>query len=496
MPQSSSSATRRGGKACVIGAGPNGLAAAIVLAQAGMEVEVFEAEPTAGGAVRTVELTLPGFRHDFGSAVYPMAVGSPFFTSLPLGDFGLEWIHSPAPLAHPLDDGTAVVLERDFAAAEAALGEDGRAWRGLMQPFATRWTELAEDILQPIVHWPRHPLLLARFGMSALLPATSIARRFRSEPARALFAGLAAHSFLALDQPLSASFGLVLGATAHGVGWPIPRGGAQALTDALAAYLTHLGGRITPSTRVHSLRNLPACDLILCDVSPRQLLALTENGASGNGGDLPAEPAADGLSGGYRRRLGAYKYGPGAFKVDYALSRPIPWNAAECLRAATVHIGGTLDEIAASESAMAHGRGTERPFILLAQPTLFDPTRAPEGRHIAWAYCHVPNGCTEDMLERIEAQIERFASGFRDTILARHVSPPADLEARDGNLIGGDISGGAMNLRQLLFRPTAKGYRTSAPNVYLCSASTAPGGGVHGMCGANAARAALRDLGR
>jgi len=499
MPQSSSSATRRGGKACVIGAGPNGLAAAIVLAQAGMEVEVFEAEPTIGGAARTMELTLPGFHHDFGSAVHPMAVGSPFFASLPLQDFGLEWIHSPAPLAHPLNDGTAVVLERDFAAAEAALGEDGRAWRGLMEPFASRWAELAKDILQPMLHWPRHPLLLARFGMNALLPATTIARRFRTAPARALFAGLAAHSFLALDRPLSASFGLVLGATAHAVGWPIPRGGAQALADALAAYLAHLGGRITTSTRVDRLHDLPSCDVILCDVTPRQLLALTEGGTARNGDDLAAEPAADGLSGGYRRQLGAYKYGPGAFKVDYALSRPIPWNAPKCLRAATVHLGGNLDKIAASEAAMARGETAQQPFVLLAQPTLFDSTRAPEGKHIAWAYCHVPNGTgsemREDVLQRIENQIERFATGFRDTILARHVSPPAYLEARDANLIGGDIMGGAMNPMQLAFRPTRRGYRTSAPNIYLCSASTSPGGGVHGMCGYNAARAALRDLG-
>jgi phytoene dehydrogenase-like protein len=479
MPEAS--ATHRG-KACVIGAGPNGLAAAIVLAQAGMQVEVFEAEATPGGATRTLELTLPGFHHDFGSAVHPMAAGSPFFNSLPLADHGLEWIHSPAPLAHPFDDGTAVTLERDLTHAAAALGEDGQAWRSLMQPLASRWNDLTADILRPPIGLPKHPMLLARFGLNAILPATTLARCFRTERARALFAGLAAHSFLRLDEPLSASFGLVLGAAAHAVGWPIPRGGAQAIADALAAYLAHLGGRITTSTRIASLSDLPACDLILCDLTPLQLLALA------------AESAPNRLTGAYRRQLANYKYGPAAFKVDYALSQPIPWNAPACLRAATVHLGGTLAEIAASEAAMASGRHSDRPYVLLSQPTLFDPTRAPDSKHIAWAYCHVPNGSTEPMLDRLESQIERFATGFRDCILARHVSPPRALEAMDANLIGGDIVGGALNLRQFLFRPTSRCYRTSAPDIYLCSASTPPGGGVHGMCGANAAALALRRM--
>jgi phytoene dehydrogenase-like protein len=473
---------RRSGKACVIGSGPNGLAAAIVLAQAGMEVEVFEAEAQPGGGARTMELTLPGFHHDFGSAVLPMAVGSPFFNSLPLHNYGLEWLHSPAPLAHPLDDGTAVTLERDLAAAEAALGADGRAWRNLMQPFTTHWPDLTDDILQPIPAWPKHPLLLARFGLTGLQSASSVARRkFRGEPARALFAGLAAHSFLALIEPMSASFALVLGIAAHAVGWPIPRGGAQSLTNALAAHLTHLGGRMTTGTRIHKLSDLPACDITLCDITPRQLLALT------------GEPQLTPLTASYRRQLASYHYGPAAFKVDFALSRPIPWNTPACLRAATVHVGGSLAEIEASEAAMAAGRTAARPFVLVAQPTLFDPTRAPAGKHIAWAYCHVPNGSGEDMLDRIESQIERFAAGFRDCILARHVSSPGTLEAADANLIGGDIGGGAVNPRQLLFRPTRRQYRTSAPNIYLCSSSTPPGGGVHGMCGANAARMALRD---
>jgi phytoene dehydrogenase-like protein len=488
MPQPSGNRRRR--KACVIGAGPNGLAAAIVLAQAGLEVDVFEAEPDVGGAARTMDLTLPGFHHDFGSAIHPMAAGSPFFASLPLANHGLEWIHSPAVLAHPLDDGAAIVLDRDLAEAEAALGNttgssnhDGKAWRTLMEPLATRWTDLTADILRPLIAWPRYPLPFARFGLNAFPSASFVARRhFRGERARALFAGLAAHSFMALDQPFSASFGLVLGAAAHAVGWPIPRGGAQSIADALAACLIALGGRITTSKKILHFSDLPVCDLTLCDITPAQLLALAD------------QPSGNRLSSGYRRRLGKYQYGPAAFKVDFALSRPIPWNASDCLRAATVHLGGTLAEIETSEAAMAGGRHPDRPFVLLAQPTLFDPSRAPAGKHIAWAYCHVPNGSTEDMLDRIEAQIERFAAGFRSSVLARHVLSPRALEEEDANLIGGDIIGGANNLRQLLFRPTRGNYRTSAPDIYLCSASTPPGGGVHGMCGANAARLALRNL--
>jgi phytoene dehydrogenase-like protein len=449
-----------------------------------LDVEVFEAEPEIGGATRTLDLTLPGFHHDFGSAVHPLAVGSPFFSSLPLADYGLEWIHSPSTLAHPFDDGTAITLDRDLTQTEAALGEDGPAWRRLMQPLATRWPDFTANILRPAIAFPKHPFLLARFGLNALLPATTVARRFSTEPARALFAGLAAHSFMALNQPLSASFGLVLGAAAHAVGWPIPRGGAQSLANALAAHLAHLGGRITTSTRIRSLTDLPASDLTLCDITPRQLLTLA------------GESSPNKLSPTYRRQLAAYKYGPGAFKVDYALSSPIPWNAPACRRAATVHLGGTLAEIAASESTMSSGQHSAKPFVLLAQPTLFDPTRAPAGKHIAWAYCHVPNASTEDMLDRLESQIERFATGFRATILARHISSPSTLEAMDANLVGGDIGGGAVNLRQFLFRPTRRQYRTSAPDIYLCSSSTPPGGGVHGMCGANAARTALRHLQR
>lgn len=481
--------TRRDGKACVIGSGPNGLSAAIVLAQAGMQVEVFEAAQTIGGAVRTLPLTLPGFLHDFGSAVHPLAAGSPFFLSLPLNQYGLQWIHPRAPVAHPLDDGTAVVLECDLEKAEEALGADGAAWRSLMQPFATRWPALTDDILRPLVGLPRHPILLARFGMNALQPATTFARRrFRSEAARALFAGLAAHSFLALDQLISTSFGMVLGIAAHAIGWPIPRGGAQCIADALAGYLRQLGGRIATASPIHSLDELSDADLILCDVTPRQLLALA--------GGADRADASMRLFAGYRRQLEAFRYGPAAFKVDYALSGPIPWNAPECRRSATVHVGGSMEDIVASEAAMASGHTAERPFVLVSQPTLFDPTRAPASRHVAWAYCHVPNRSTEDMLPRIEAQIERFATGFGKCILGRNVFTPAALEFHDANLVGGDINGGAMDVGQFLFRPTRRGYRTSLPKVYLCSSSTPPGGGVHGMCGFHAAMTALHDHSR
>jgi phytoene dehydrogenase-like protein len=466
-------------RAAVIGAGPNGLAAAIVLAQAGLQVEVFEAEPQPGGAARTLPLTLPGFLHDFGSAVHPMAAGSPFFTSLPLQNYGLEWIHSPAPLAHPMDDGTAVMLERDLREAEAALGEDGRQWRKLMGPFADRWTELAAEVLRPVHLSSRHPFLLARLGLVGFPSAVALSQHwFRHPRTKALFAGLAAHSVLALDEPLSASFGVMLGAAAHAVGWPIPRGGAQSITNALCGHLATLGGTVKSSTRIENLSAVADHDVTLCDVTPRQLLKIAGNR----------------LSPVYRRQLERYRYGPGVFKVDYALSSPIPWKAQECLRAATVHLGGTIEEIAASEDAMRHGHHAERPFVLLAQPTLFDATRAPEGRHVAWVYCHVPNGSTFDMLPRLEAQIERFAPGFRKCVLERRVFAPAALEAMDANLVGGDIGGGAVDLRQFLFRPTRRHYATSASDIYLCSSSTPPGGGVHGMCGYNAARLAVSRL--
>jgi phytoene dehydrogenase-like protein len=466
--------------ACVIGAGPNGLAAAIVLAQAGLEVEVFEAETEPGGATRTLPLTLPGFLHDFGSAVHPFAAGSPFLSKLPLGDYGLEWVHGEAPLAHPLDDGTAVMLERDLDDAERALGVDGRTWRKLVRPFAEHWKEFAEDALGPVMRMPRHPLRMARFGLNGLQSAQTLAQNhFQDARTRAMFAGLAAHSVLSLDQPLTAAVGLLFAVTAHAVGWPVPRGGARSIPHALVGYLESLGGRVLISRRMNA-EGLRALDLplTLCDVTPRQLVAL----------------AGDRLSAGHRKSLEGFVHGPGAFKVDYALSEPVPWRAAECKRAITVHLGGSFEEIAAAEDAVAKGSVAERPFVLAAQPTLFDPARAPHGKHVLWAYCHVPNGSTVNMTERIEAQIERFAPGFRDCVMARCVSGPSRLEAMDSNLVGGDIAGGAMTMRQFLFRPTRHTYSTGARGLYLCSASTPPGGGVHGMCGYHAARMALREM--
>jgi phytoene dehydrogenase-like protein len=469
------SATRN---AHVIGAGVNGLSAAIVLAAAGVRVEVWESEAQPGGAARTLPLTLPGFQHDFGAAVLPMGAGSPFFLQLPLHKYGLQWIHSPAPLAHPLDDGSAVVQERDLGAACAALREDGDAWRGIFGPLAAQWTEFAAGVLQAPLHLPKLPLLMARFGAAALQPASWQARRFKSERTRALWGGLAAHSFLRMEQWGSSAAALVLGAAAHAVGWPMAQGGTQALTDALAAHLASLGGVLHLESPVRALSTLPPADLVLCDVSPPQLNAL----------------AGDMLTSSYKQALRNFRAAPGVFKVDYALSQPIPWQAPECARALTVHVGGSYGEIATSEDAMARGRITPGPFVLLSQPTLFDATRAPAGKHIAWAYCHVPYGCADDRLAALEAQIERFAPGFRDCVLARRALGPAGLAAMDANLHGGDITGGAMDLPQSFVRPTARGYATSDRRIWLCSASTPPGGGVHGMCGYHAARAALRSL--
>jgi phytoene dehydrogenase-like protein len=465
-------------KACVIGAGPNGLSAAIVLAQAGLRVEVLEAQSTAGGAARTLELTLPGFRHDFGSAVYPFAAGSPFFSSLPLIDHGLQWIHSPAALAHPLDDGTAVMLERNLRTTTESLGIDGRAWDNLIRPFVERWSQFGPDVLHPFPFIPKHPWLMARFGTAAIRSARAVASRFRGERARALFAGLAAHSFLSLNEPLSAAFAILLAALAHAVGWPIPRGGAQSITDALCSHLSTFGGEVNTSSPVESLAALKNYDLVLCDLTPQQLTRI--------GGQR--------LSAGYKRQLQKYRYGAGVFKVDYALNAPLPWKARQCFRAATVHLGGTFEEIAASEKTIRSGQNADRPFVLLAQPSLFDSTRAPAGKHTAWAYCHVPNGSDVNVLQKLEDQIDRFAPGFRDCILARRVFYPADLEKMDANLIGGDIAGGIVDIHQFLFRPTWRHYRTSAREIYICSASTPPGGGVHGMCGFHAARMALSRL--
>ncbi len=464
--------------ASIIGAGPNGLSAAIVLASAGFKVDVYEAESQPGGAARTMPLTLPGFLHDFGSAAHPLAIGSPFFATLPLDQYGLEWIHSPSVLAHPLDNRTAVLLRHDPELTARNLAEDGPRWRSIFEPFATQWPALAQEILGPLLHRPSHPFLLARFGFKGMQPAAGFARsRFNNPRSRALFAGIAAHSGLSLAAPFSAAPGLVLAIAAHAVGWPIPRGGAQSITNALIGHLKSLGGEVHTSRRITSLAELPD-GLTLCDVAPSQLVRI----------------AGDRLSAEYIQSVSNFRLGVGAFKIDYALSQPIPWLALDCMTAATVHIGGSFEETVASENEVAQGRISDKPFLFLIQPSLFDSTRAPSGQHTAWVYCHVPNGSTFDMTSRIEDQIERFAPGFRDCVLARHVSTPADLQAADANLIGGDKNGGAMNFRQLLFRPGPDFYATSNPNIYLCSASTPPGGAVHGMCGYHAAALALRNF--
>jgi phytoene dehydrogenase-like protein len=453
--------------ATIIGSGPNGLSAAIVLAAAGLATTVFERNAQIGGACSTAETTLPNFRQDLGSSVYPMGVASPFFRSLPIN---IPWIEPTAPCAHPLDDGTAVMLEHSIEATVATLDAcDGGRYRSLIAPLASEFAELAEDVLGPIQHIPRHPFVLARFGASALLAAASLARsHFTGKRAQAFFAGMATHSVLSLEAPASAAVGLTLIAAGHASGWPILRGGAQALPDALARHLEDLGGRIEID---HEVTQLPETDLILADITPRQLLRIA-------GSRLPSH---------YCRRLERFRYGAGAFKIDYALSAPIPWTDPECSRAATVHIGGSLEEIADSERTFT----SDRPFVLFGQPSLFDPSRAPVGQHTAWAYCHVPNGSPKDYTESIERQIARFAPDFRDCILARSISSPVALERWNPNLIGGDFLGGAMDIRQLLFRPTPSLYRTPQSNLYLCGASTPPGGGVHGMAGYHAARTAL-----
>lgn len=480
MPANEENLTHAGYDAIIVGAGPNGLAAAIVLARAGCTTLVLEAKETIGGGARTAELTLPGFRHDVCSAVYPLGVGSPFFRQLPLDEYGLTWIQPPMPLAHPFDDGSAAILDRSIAATGETLGQDALAYQKLMKPFVADWDKLAEALLGPL-RLPRHPLALGRFGLSALRSARGLAEHvFKWERARGLFAGLAAHSFMPLEKPITAAFGLILGILGHVVGWPIPQGGSQQIAEALGGYLRSLGGQIITGTPVNSVDDLPPARVILFDVTPRQLLQIA-------GGHLPA---------GYQRQLEGYRYGPGVFKVDWALDGPIPWRAAACTRAGTVHLGGTLVEIASAERAVWQGKHPQKPYVLVAQQSLFDPTRAPKGKHTVWAYCHVPHGSTFDMTERIEAQIERFAPGFRDRILDRSVKAPLDLEQYNANYIGGDINGGVQDLGQFFTRPTLRLVPYSTPNkrLYLCSSSTPPGGGVHGMCGYHAAKAVLRYI--
>ena len=467
----------------VVGAGPNGLAAAITLARAGRSVRVLEAKDTIGGGARTAEVTLPGFRHDICSAIHPLGVGSPFFRDLPLHRFGLEWVFPPYAVAHPLDDGTAMVVEKSIPASARTMGEDEGAYRRLYTVITEHWQELLGDLLRPLPIPPRYPLATLPFGALALLPASVFVKRlFRGPRARAVFAGMAAHSMIPLEIPATASFGLMLSLMAHAIGWPMARGGSQAIVEAMAGYLRGLGGSITTSTTVENMEQLDDPRAVLFDLTPRQILHIA-------GSRLPD---------GYRSALERYRYGPGVFKIDYALDGPIPWKAAACNMAGTVHLGGTFEEIAASEQAAWKGEHAEQPFVLLVQQSLFDPTRAPENKHTLWAYCHVPNGSTRDMSQAIEDQIERFAPGFRSRILYRRGCNARDIELYNANYVGGDINGGAQTLAQFFTRPVPRWvpYSIPAKGLYICSSSTPPGGGVHGMCGYHAAKAALKDLKR
>jgi len=439
---------------------------------------VFEAEPTIGGGVRSAELTVPGFVHDICSAVHPFAIASPFWRTLPLAASGLEWIEPPVMLGHPFDDGTAIEVERSLNVTAARLGRDGDAYLNTIGTVVKHWPRIERAVLGPF-SVPEHPLPLARFGLQALRSAEGLARSaFKNERTRAMFGGIAAHGLMPLDRALTAGIGLTLGAMCHVRGWPIPRGGSQQITNALTRHLQSLGGEVIADARVTNIDNLPPAKAILCDLSPKPLLQIA-------GHKFPRS---------YREKLERYRYGIGVFKVDWALTAPIPWRAGECRRAGTVHLGGTMNEIAASEKATWEGRIVDRPFVLLSQPTLFDPSRAPVGKHVAWAYCHVPRASTVNMLDRIERQIERFAPGFRDCVLARSVLAPADIETHNANLVGGDIAAGVTDLRQFFTRPTWRNYSTPVKGLYICSASTPPGVGVHGMCGYHAATLALKQM--
>jgi phytoene dehydrogenase-like protein len=469
--------------AVVVGAGPNGLAAAIVLARAGRSVTVIEANDTIGGGARSAELTLPGFTHDLCSAIHPLGRASPFFAGLPLAEHGLEWIEPPIAIGHPLDDGSVALVRRDLEATASGLGEDGRAYARFIGPIARDWDVIVRELLGPIrIGAPfRHPLAVPRFGLLALQPATWLARRFRTPRARALLSGVAAHSMLPLEQPVTGAFAISLLASAHAVGWPIPRGGSQRIADALAAHLTFdLGAEIVTGERVTGMDDLPRHRAVLFDLTPRQLLAI----------------AGPRLRGAYAWQLRRYRYGPGTFKLDLALDGPIPWRNPELNEAGTVHLGGSAEEIAADQRLVARGRVSRRPFVLLAQPSRFDPSRAPAGRHTVWAYCHLPPGSTADMTDAILAQVERFAPGFRERVLALHAMGPASIEAHNANYVGGDINGGAQDLWQLFTRPAWRldPYTTPDPRIFICSSSTPPGGGVHGLCGAHAAASALRRI--
>lgn len=465
--------------AIVVGSGPNGLSAAITLQKAGLSVLIVEAKATIGGGMRTAELTLPGFKHDICSAIHPMAMGSPFFANLPLHEYGLEFVHAPLPAAHPFDNGKAAILSRSIDETALSLGKDGSAYLNLIKPLVESWPKIVDDVMGPL-GFPKHPLLLAQFGLKAMQPSSWIAKGFVTEEAKGLWAGMTAHSIQPLTNYSSAAIGMVLSAVGHLYGWPIPKGGSQSIADALASYFIALGGKIETNFPVKSLNQLPSSNAVLFDVTPKQLLQI----------------AGEKFSPLYKWQLERYRYGMGVFKVDWALDGPIPFTATECSKAATVHLGNTFNEIAAGEQLAASGRHPEKPFVLLAQQSLFDSTRAPEGKHTAWAYCHVPNGSTEDMTLAIENQVERFAPGFKDQILAKNVMNSSQIEAYNPNYIGGDINGGIIDIGQLFTRPALRisPYRTSVKGVYICSSSTPPGGGVHGMCGYHAAKTALEDV--
>lgn len=465
--------------AVVVGSGPNGFAAAITLQQKGLSVLLLEGKDTVGGGLRTAELTLPGFMHDICAAIHPMAMASPFFSSLPLQEHGLEFIQPVLPAAHPLDGGRAVVLSRSLEETAEALGEDKQAYLRLIGPLVRRWPQLASDLMGPF-HFPRHPLWMMDFGFSALQSATMLSSRFKREETRAFWSGMAAHSIQPLSNLASSAIGLVLSAVGHRYGWPIPKGGSRSIADAMASYFISLGGKIETGVWVKSLDDLPSSEAVLLDLTPKQLLKI----------------AGEKFSSFYRWQLKRYRQGMGVFKIDWALDGPVPFTSELCRKAGTVHLGNTFDEIAQSEWETSTGKHPENPFVLLAQQSIFDTTRAPEGKQVAWAYCHVPNGSTIDMTSAIEKQVERFAPGFRDRILARHTMNASQMEDYNPNYVGGDINGGIIDIGQLYTRPALRfsPYRTSTKGIYICSSSTPPGGGVHGMCGYHAAQRVLKDL--
>ena len=465
--------------AVVVGSGPNGLAAAIMLQQNGLQVLLLEGKAEIGGGLRTAEPTLPGYQHDICSAIHPLAANSPYLQTLPLQQFGLNYIYPDVLAAHPFDDGTAAILKSSLANTARLLGADAQAYQQLLQPLVNSWAGIAPNVLGPL-SWPKHPIAMARFGLKGLQPATVLARLFKTTQARGLWAGMAAHAIQPLTNYATAAAALVLLTQAHLKGWPLPRGGSQAIANAMAAYFRSLGGQIETNTYISNMSQLPSARAVLFDVTPRQLLQI----------------AGHRFSPLYQYQLKRYRYGMGVFKVDWALDGPIPFIAPSCRQAGTVHLGGTLEEIAAGEQQAANGQHAERPFVLLAQQSLFDNSRAPDGKHTAWAYCHVPQGSTKDMTQAIENQVERFAPGFKDLILARSTMNTLQMEAYNPNYIGGDINGGVLSLSQLFTRPALRWspYRTSAKGLYICSSSTPPGGGVHGMCGYYAAKRVLKDM--